>query len=65
MQNKPLFNITFVILNNLDKRTLNCRAQLAELMEKVQFLKDKYDASMDAKAALEEELDDLNVTPPK
>jgi hypothetical protein len=60
-----LFNITFVILNNLDKRTLNCRAQLAELMEKVQFLKDKYDASMDAKVALEEELHDLNVTPPK
>lgn len=42
-------------------RTFKCRAQLAELMAKVQLLKDKYDASMNAKATLETELDDLNV----
>ena len=38
-----------------------CRAQLAEIMAKVQTLKDKYDNSTNAKAALEAELDDLNV----
>lgn len=38
-----------------------CRAQLAEIMQKVQNLKDKYDKSINAKAELEAELDDLNV----
>lgn len=38
-----------------------CRAQLAEIMAKVQTLKDKYDNSTNAKAELEAELDDLNV----
>nr|PNR35709.1 hypothetical protein PHYPA_021559 [Physcomitrium patens] len=37
------------------------RAQLEDLMAKVQLLKDKYDASMAAKASLEAELDDLNI----
>lgn len=42
--------------------TFPCRAQLEDLMAKVQLLKDKYDASMAAKASLEAELDDLNVS---
>ncbi|CAK9199554.1 unnamed protein product [Sphagnum troendelagicum] len=37
------------------------KAQLAEIVAKVQLLKDKYDKSISAKAELEAELDDLNV----